>query len=507
MDEAQRSMLYELLFDSGIEGVIISDQSGRIEMANRRAADIFGYTLKEFQGLLVDELVPRPKRANHVHLRKSYSDNPHKRPMGVGSNLSGVRKDGTEVPVEVSLNYFQEKDQVKVLALIMDVSVRRAQEERIKKFNRELEQKVEIRTRDLKASQQLYQVIARNYPNGTINVFDRSFNYIFVEGEEMYKSGITSERLVGKNYLDRVPKEVRSQIKEHLTSVLDGENATFEIEVNDQVYLINTVGLLDDSGVIDRILLVEQNITARKQAEVKLENALEKEKSLNELKSRFVSMASHEFRTPLSTVLSSLSLIEKYDALGEGKKKDKHYQRIRNSVRQLTSILNDFLSLEKVEEGKIVIQPSLIDLPEMMDEIVDQHNQMAKEGQEIILDCQCDEDFVTDQNMLRIIVTNLLSNAIKYSPEGKPIAISTSTKDDVLTVKVQDRGIGIPLDEQEHLFERFFRARNAVNIEGTGLGLNIVSRYLHHLNGNITFLSDTDLGTTFTISLPKLAKQ
>ena len=500
-------MLYDLLFDFGIEGVIITDQCGVIEIANDRAADIFGYSKAEFIGLNVDQLVPMNKRLGHSGLREGYAENPHKRRMGVGSNLSGARKDGIEVPVEVSLNYFKSGDGVKVLALIMDVTVRREQAERIQKFNRELEQKVELRTRDLKASQQLYQVIARNYPNGTINVFDRSFRYIFAEGEEMYKSGITSEWLVGKNYLDRVPKEVRLQIKDHLASVLDGKNATFEIEFDNQFYLINTVGLADDSGEIDRILLVEQNITQRKEAEVKLEKALEKEINLNELKSRFVSMASHEFRTPLSTVLSSMSLLEKYDALGANEKKGKHYERIRNSVRQLTNILNDFLSLEKVEEGKINIQPTQVDLPEMMVDIVDEHNQMAKEGQQIVLDCNCDSEFFTDQNMLRIVVSNLLSNAIKYSPEGVTINITSFTSNDQLTIKVEDKGIGIPADEQEHLFERFFRARNAVNIEGTGLGLNIVSRYLQHLNGNITFVSDPDVGTTFTVSLPMHVKQ
>jgi len=268
-------------------------------------------------------------------------------------------------------------------------------------------------------------------------------------------------------------------------------------------YLINAVGLVDHSGKTDKILLVEQNITDRKKAEERIKEALQKEKLLNELKSRFVSMASHEFRTPLSTILSSLSLIEKYDQLGEADKKDKHYRRIRNEVRHLTGILNDFLSLEKVETGKVVVNLSELNLRELLHELIEQQREVSKPTQQIQLSYEGNDVMVTDQNMMRIIASNLLSNAVKYSGEGKSIWISVSAENKGTTLSVKDEGIGIPYEDQANMFERFFRAKNTVNLEGTGLGLNIVRRYLQLLDGEISFESVPDEGTTFTVHLPK----
>ena len=241
----------------------------------------------------------------------------------------------------------------------------------------------------------------------------------------------------------------------------------------DQYYMINAVGLTDQSGVLSRVLMVEQNITDRKNAEQKLVIALEKEKQLNELKSRFVSMASHEFRTPLSTVLSSLSLLEKYDEAGLMDKKPKHYDRIKGSVRHLTSLLNDFLSIEKVEAGKVALHKSKLNIRELLGEIVEQHQEIAKEGQTIQYDFEGLSEFRTDQNMLRIILSNLLSNAIKYSKEHQRIWVHVVNSKDQINMMVRDEGIGIPLRDQDNMFGRFFRAQNALNLEGTGLGLNI----------------------------------
>ncbi len=213
-------------------------------------------------------------------------------------------------------------------------------------------------------------------------------------------------------------------------------------------------------------------------------------------------MASHEFRTPLSTILSSLSLIEKYDQLGEADKKDKHYRRIRNEVRHLTGILNDFLSLEKVETGKVVVNLSKVNLRELLHELIEQQREVSKPAQQIQLSYKGNDVMVTDQNMMRIIASNLLSNAVKYSGEGKSIWINVSVENNQTKLSVRDEGIGIPYEDQANMFERFFRAKNTVNLEGTGLGLNIVRRYLQLLDGEISFESVPDEGTTFTVHLP-----
>lgn len=323
-----------------------------------------------------------------------------------------------------------------------------------------------------------------------------------MEGEVFDRLNMNSDRLVGKSYLQYVPESKRDELMVCFNQVLDGKNQSFELKNLNQYYLINTVGLENEHGEIDRILLVEQNITPQKLAEEKTLASLEKEKQLNELKSRFVSMASHEFRTPLSTVLSSLSLIEKYDIAGVQDKKDKHYQRIRGSVRHLTSILNDFLSLEKVEAGKVSVNLNKLNIKELVDEIVEQHQEVAKPGQRIELNYSGLEMAQTDQNMFRIILSNLMSNASKYSPSDAQINVIIKVETHRMELVVKDHGIGIPLEDQANLFSRFFRAKNAVNLEGTGLGLSIVKRYIEMLSGEISFHSAADEGTTFTVILP-----
>jgi len=492
-----------MLFNTATEGLLIADGNGIIKLANPSVCEMFGYADKEMMGSNVDNLLPKHLKPKHEGHRKGYMKNPHQRPMGQGYDLIGVRKDGTSFPLEISLNHFEDGDgQRVVMALIMDVTKRKEQEAEIKLLNKHLEKRVNQRTKELKESQLLYRLIARNFPEGTINVFDRDFHYVFAEGQEMYRYGITSEKLVGKNYLERLPPEVRDLMRERMMQVLVGNNQKFEVKLKDQYYIVNAVALSNDQGEIDRILLVEQNITDRKLAEERTKEALEKERKLNELKSRFVSMASHEFRTPLSTVLSSLTLLEKYDQAGVEDKKPKHYKRIRSSVRHLTNLLNDFLSLEKVETGKVYLSHDTVNIKELFQELVEQQNQVTKSGQEINYAFHGHEEVDIDQNMLQIMCTNLLSNAIKYSQENKQIDLRASVDDQRLTFSVTDRGIGIPYDDQENMFERFFRARNAVNIEGTGLGLNIVSKYLQLLNGTITFESVPDEGTTFIITIP-----
>lgn len=234
-----------------------------------------------------------------------------------------------------------------------------------------------------------------------------------------------------------------------------------------------------------------------------ISRAYEKERELGELKSRFVSMASHEFRTPLSTILSSISLIEKYGDPSQSEKRHKHIERIKSSVKNLTEILNDLLSLGKLEEGKVQAVPLPFNLKEFAEEMTEEMQAVAKEDQVIKYTHtgETGEVFI-DKHLLRNIFMNLLNNAIKYSDEGKEILFSTHIDKNGTTIKVTDKGIGIPDADKPHMFDRFFRAHNATNIAGTGLGLNIVKKYIELMGGTIDFTSELEKGTTFTVKLP-----
>jgi PAS domain S-box-containing protein len=236
-----------------------------------------------------------------------------------------------------------------------------------------------------------------------------------------------------------------------------------------------------------------------------LTKALDKEKELGDLKSRFVSMASHEFRTPLSTILSSASLLAKYTESEEQEKRDKHINRIKASVINLTGILNEFLSIGKIEDGKIEVHYSHFNVKEFITHLCTEMQVQVKQGQKISYMHTGVEEIILDESLLRNILFNLLSNAIKFSHADGLITLSTDNSKNFFRITIKDNGIGISEEDQVHLFERFFRASNVTNIQGTGLGLHIVAKYVELLNGTITWKSELEKGTTFvlTFNLPK----
>lgn len=496
--------IYRILFESAGEGLLVANRAGDILMANPRVYEMFGYNKNELIGKSIEILVPDRFRHNHKKHRETYHKKPKKRSMGSGMDLQGKRKNGTTFPVEISLNYFRQGDDLLVMALLTDISERKALDQKLLHLNNELEMRVEERTEALRESQKLYNAIARNYPNGTISVFDDNLRYVFVEGKELFKIGITGEKLIGTKYIERLPKDIAPTVEKQLTGVLKGVSATLELEYRNNHYVLNAVPLTDSKGKISQILVVEQNITEQKKAEKEIRRALQKEKELNELKSRFVSMASHEFRTPLSTILSSVSLAEKYVAPEDSEKREKHFNRIKSSVRNLTSILNDFLSLDKLEAGKVENNPVEFDLKEFATELAEEMQAVAKTGQRVNYKHTGKQTIVNlDRNILKNILNNLLSNAIKYSPEHSEIFFNSIIEKNKLKINIADKGIGIPEEEKQHLFERFFRAKNALNIGGTGLGLNIVKKYTDLLGGEIGFESECGKGTVFTVSIPQ----
>lgn len=261
-----------------------------------------------------------------------------------------------------------------------------------------------------------------------------------------------------------------------------------------------------ESTVLQRTTELQKILFELEASKEHLTKALEKEKEINDLKSRFVSMASHEFRTPLSTVLSSISLLAKYNTTEDQPKRDKHIDRIKSSVKTLTDILNEFLSLGKIEEGKVEVKSELFDISEFINRISNEMNVLLKPGQEIKYEHFGNICTYTDSILLKHVIINLVSNAIKFSPENAIITITCKVDNEKTTIKITDQGIGIPIADQIHLFERFFRATNATNIQGTGLGLHIVGRYIEILSGSISYLSELEKGSTFTIVLPSKLK-
>lgn len=284
----------------------------------------------------------------------------------------------------------------------------------------------------------------------------------------------------------------------------------FEQAINQQKeQLSNSYKKIEDLNN-DLELKVEKRTKQLKETLAELETskdeltkALSKEKELSDLKSRFVSMASHEFRTPLSTILSSASLVAKYVEADEQDKRNKHILRIKSSVTNLTNLLNEFLSLGKIEDGKITANNVEFDIKELFSTLCAEMENLARKDQEIIFKHTGEETVFSDPSLLRNVITNLLTNSIKFSAEGSKINLNSKVTDHSILIRVSDNGMGIAKEDQVHLFERFFRGKNVVNVQGTGLGLHIVGKYIEIMGGQIEFESELEKGTTFSITLKR----
>ena len=356
--------------------------------------------------------------------------------------------------------------------------------------------------------------------------------------------GYTTEEVIGRNismlmpepdhsrhdsYISNYQKTGNKKIigigREVLGLKKDGTTFPFRLAVSEVFYKNKSIftGFIHDltkekeaeERLVTHTLQLEETVRDRtkdlialvselERAKTDVSNSLEKEKELNQLKSRFVSMASHEFRTPLSSVQLSASLIDKYVEQEKLDAVSKHTSRIKGAVQLLNNILNDFLSLEKLEAGVVVLKSEKINVVHLGEEISGEMQMICKKNQHIVYQhTGTDAEFELDAHLLKSSVINLISNAIKYSGEDTFIEFSTEIASDCCTIVIRDNGIGIPEEDQKNLFEPFFRAHNTGNIPGTGLGLNIVKRYVSLMGGKLEYWSAINQGTSFKMIFQK----
>ncbi len=387
----------DALFLYASEGILVANEAGFFVKVNPSAEKLFGYDTDELIGKKIELLVPHNVSSKHVMHRDRFNQNPSPRTMAGGRDLFGLKKDGTEFSIEISLSPYASQGENFVIAFVIDITARKQAEEKLQNYSFDLEKQVHNRT-----------------------------------------------------------------------------------------------------------LILEEAIHELEKTKKELSKALNKEKELNTLKSRFVSMASHEFRTPLTTMMSSLSLVTKYGEQNDTENQLKHVGKIKNSIHNLIDILNDFLHVGKLEEMKVENMIETLQLKEYAAEIIAEMRLTIKGKQKIDLHYVGSESAQLDKKLLKHILFNLISNALKFTKsEDGLVNITIQVQTSSVKITITDNGIGILKEDQERLFERFFRGYNATHIQGTGLGLNIVSKYVELMEGTIDFESAENQGTTFTIIIPQ----
>lgn len=258
---------------------------------------------------------------------------------------------------------------------------------------------------------------------------------------------------------------------------------------------------------LQNFVYIGRDISERKQVEAQMIQAIERERELRELKSDFVSMASHEFRTPLTAIFSSTELLQHYGNIWSEDKKLKHYHRIEAAVQRMTGLLDDVLLYSKAEAGKLTFNPAPIILKNLCNDLVEELQLGIGINHNLTFFCsELCNNACMDEKLLLHILTNLLSNAIKYSPANSTIIFNCSCEQKEVIFEIKDEGIGIPIEDQEQLFESFHRAKNVGDTPGTGLGLAIVKKSVELHSGSITVESQVGVGTTFRVTLPLNSK-
>ncbi len=403
------SDIAQVAFDATLEGIIIADSDAKIVMTNMAIENIFGYSAAEIVGKDLHMFVPQTLRALHLEHYKMYAKDPNYLSFDNAREITGMHKDGRQLPLELKLSQFSYKNKDYAQAIITDITKRKAKEEEITSAKTSLEKKVKDYTAEL----------------------------------------------------EKVVKQLRQT------------NQDLEIEIKKKIV-----------------------------AKQKARKALIAERELGQLKTKFLSLASHEFRTPLSGILTSVTLIGKYIPK-EKENVTKHIKVIKTLVNHLSNILDDFLSLDRIESGEVHYKFSKFQFNELMERIIQETSPLLKKGQHInYIPCTICPELYQDKRIVHIILSNIIFNAIKYSPEDSPINIAVKTGETIV-ITVTDTGIGIPKNEQRNIFTRFYRASNATHLQGTGIGLNIVKANVEGLGGTIIFKSKLNEGTTFTVRLPK----
>lgn len=398
---------FKAVFQNASLGILVINKTGIITLANDFLLAQFGYSnAEELIDRKMEILIPPRYHHKHVTNRNHYMKKPETRPMGMGRDLFGIKKDGTEIPLEISLSSYTNNEGTFSIAFISDISTR---------------------------------------------------------------------------------IEAQNKLKEQRLA-LAAVNKKMEV-LNEEL----------ERKVEARTSKLEETMLKLKASKDDLSKALSKEKDLGDLKSAFVSMASHEFRTPLSTILSSASLLAKYKLTEEQSKRDKHVQRIKSSVINLNNILNEFLSLRKIEDGKITTNINIFDIQDLILQQINEMTEIFKPGQKVHYSHSGNTEVVLDEILFKNILINLLSNAAKFSLENKPIYITSDLNKNKLFFSIKDEGMGISQKDQKHLCNIFFRAANAINIPGTGLGLHIVAKYVEMMEGKIEIKSELEKGTEINL--------
>ena len=465
---------FRFAVESSPSGVVMANRAGKIVMVNSETERLFGYHHKELIGQPVEILMPDRLRPQHVHNRSEFNAHPEIRRMGVGRDLFGLRKDGSEFPVEVGLNPIQVDEELFVLSAIVDISERKHAEE-------------------------MFRLAVDACPSGMVMI-DKAGKIIMINAEIARLFGYTSEELIGHRVEILVPERLRNRHVQHRWEFamrpetrrmgagrelfgLRKDGTEFPVEVG-----LNPIRVGTDLLVLSVIV----DITERKRIE--------------RLKDEFVSTVSHELRTPMTSISGSLGLLVGGATGTLPEVATRLLSIAHENCQRLVRLINDILDIQKLEAGRMIFDLKRVEVRSLLESTLETMRGFA-EGFGVrvrLLEPSAVVNVNADVDRLTQVVTNLLANAIKFSPRDREVEVGIAQREGTVIISIRDYGDGIPDEFKPRIFEKFAQADGTDSglKGGTGLGLSIVKQIVLQLGGKVSFDDGSDGGTIFYVELP-----
>jgi PAS domain S-box-containing protein len=486
---------YRALFEQINDAALILDLEGVHLAANQKASDLLGYEPGELIGMSFLHIVSASEQGQASQMLQTLKSG-QRTPL---YERTFCKKSGVEFPAEVTLALVRDPDgaPVYMLSFVRDITERKRTEAMIQHSEINLRRNVERVEAILNSSS---DAIILTYPDGTLQQANPAFTQLL---------GYQADDLFGKPLAVLVEPDWATPLNDGIAAALESRQPR-RIEVvarrqDGTTFAADTVlsPIASDrrqppSGIICSL----RDITDRKQMEEDLRQALEKEKEFSALKTRFVSMASHEFRTPLATIQATCDLLRNYIHKMSPEQVSARFEKIQAQVKHMALMLDDVLTLGRLQDGRMEFHPVEIEVDSFCQEIMEELRGLNATHELVYTAALAEGRARVDRKLMRQIITNLLTNAIKYSPQGSTVRFQVGEEDGWLVIHVTDSGIGIPEEDQKHLFVPFHRAGNVGEVSGTGLGLAITKQGVELHGGTITCDSTVGVGTTFTISVP-----
>ena len=470
------------------DAVISIDQGSRVIDWNGAAERMFGWPRTEAVGRVLSELIipPAHRDPHHAGIERFLKDGTAKIFNRRVETLA-LRRNGEEFHAELSVWPVGTGDGYTFSAFVRDISRRKAAE------------------RALAESETKYRKVVENVNEGIL--VTAAGRILYANPRALALTGMTEQAAMTTPFIQFIHPEDRDRVLGNHMRRLKGE----PVENYYQFRVMHSSGetrWLEISAVVfewqraPATLNFLTDVTQRRQAEEEIRTALARERELSELKSRFVAVASHEFRTPLAAILSSVELLDDYGARLPDEERREIVGLIKTAVARMNGMVEQVLLTSRLEAGKFVFEPSAVAVPDLLVQVAAELDQANPQAARVAMGCEgLDQPRRIDARLVRHILVNLLGNALKYSAPDSPVTCSVSAEGDTLCLAVTDRGIGIPAADLPRLFETFHRGANVGNIQGTGIGLHIVRECVHLHQGSIEVESEPGRGTTFQVRL------